>query len=89
VWPNGSFLISFANEDFTDGPGDDELHKLNPRMIETFDGQYCLMNLYNLIFPDEGGDTVQLTTSERSDWPDENLLQEMEDQYFGWLWDYC
>jgi hypothetical protein len=46
------------------------------------------MNCYNLIFPDEGGDTVQLTTSEWCDWPDENLLQEMEHQYFDWLWDY-
>ena len=47
------------------------------------------MNCYNIIFPDEGGDTVQLTTSEWYDWPDENLLQEMEYQYFGCLWDYC
>ena len=83
------FPYQLRNEDFTDGPGEDELYKLNPRIIETFDGKYCLMNCYNLIFPDEGGDTVQLTTSEWSDWPDENLLQEMEDQYFGWLWDYC
>jgi hypothetical protein len=83
------FPYQLRNEDFTDGPDEDELHKLNPRIIETFDGKYCLMHCYNLIFPDEGGDTVQLTTSEWSDWSDENLLQEMEDQYFGWLWDYC
>jgi len=83
------FPYQLRNEDFTDGPGEDELHKLNPRIIETFDGKYCLMNCYNIIFPNEGGDTVQLTTSEWSDWSDENLLQEMEDQYFGWLWDYC
>ena len=83
------FPYQLRNEDFTDGPGDDERHKLNPRIIETFNDKYCLMNCYNLIFPDEGGDTVQLITSEWHDWPDENLLQEMEYKYFGWLWDYC
>jgi hypothetical protein len=84
------FPYQLRNEDFTDGPGDDdEPHKLNPRIIETFDDKYCYMNCYRLIFPDEGGDTVQLITSEWVDWPDENLLEEMEHQHFDWLWDYC
>jgi hypothetical protein len=83
------FPYQLRNEDFTDGPGEDELHKLNPRIIQTFDGKYWFMNFYNLIFPDEGGDTVQLITSEWCDWPDQYLLEEMEYQYFDWLWDYC
>src|SRR6266478_5097171 len=45
------FPYQLRNEDFTDGPGDDdEPHKLNPRIIETFDDKYCYKNCYRLIF---------------------------------------
>jgi len=80
------FPYQLRNEDFTDGPGDGEPHKLNPRIIETFDDKYCSMNCYNLVFPEEDGDTVQLTTSERSYWMMRTYLRKWNTNISAGFW---
>ena len=47
---------------------------------------------YQIIFPEEGGDTVRITIDDDNwGWPNDqfDLIEAMEDERFGWLWEYA
>jgi hypothetical protein len=79
------------NEDFNDPGGDEqEDGRLNIQRIE--DNELPGLAAYRIIFPEEGGDTVRITVDDDNwGWPSDryDLLEALEDERFGWLWEYA
>jgi hypothetical protein len=69
---------------------DDDHPSINRRHHKG-DVVYCGEVIYKIIFPPEDGDTVRLIIDDDDfDWPDDQieLLWELEDEEFAWLWEY-
>jgi hypothetical protein len=79
------------NDDFNDPGGEEsENGRLNEQWISGSD--LPGFAAYQITFPGEGGDTVRITVDEDNwGWPDDqfDLLETLEDEHFGWLWDYA
>ena len=79
------------NEDFNDPGGDEqEDGRLNIQRIE--DNELPGLAAYRITFPEEGGDTVRITVDDDNwGWPNDefDLLEALEDERFGWLWEYA